>query len=202
MNEGNLNQHSPESYKSVKKSSAQKMLNNGKTDNANVGGGNTFEKNLQVSQQIEKASIPESSHSFADVCSCNCTRKGNIWWINFWASISIPQAIKKPFFMFTIVVLTIIKLLWDAEDVTIDAYLFYQLEMGGVIDNGIYRNGKVDKFVLAFSVLGCLKLLFWLRIIGAGRGVGMAEMLTGMPNGTKFLDPLKLLCFKMDLNYS
>ena len=74
--------------------------------------------------------------------------------------------------------------------------------MGGVIDNGIYRNGTVDKFVLAFSVLGCLKLLFWLRIIGAGREVGMAEMLTGMPNGTKFLDPLKLLCFKMDLNYS
>lgn len=114
-------------------------------------------------------------------------------WINFWASISIPQAIKKSFFMFTIVVLTVIRLLWDAEDVTIDAYLFYQLEMGGVIDNGIYRNGTVDKFVIPFSVLGCLKLLFWLRIIGAGRGVGMAEMLTGMPNGTKFLDPLKLL---------
>ena len=82
--------------------------------------------------------------------------------------------------MFTIVVFTIIKLLWDAIDVTIDAYLFYQLEMGEVVDNGIYHNAAVNSFILAFSVLGCIKILFWLRIIG-------------LPGDKKSLDNWKLV---------
>ena len=75
--------------------------------------------------------------------------------------------IKKSYLIFTIVVLTNLKLLWDAIDVTIDAYLFYQLETGKVIHENIYRNVHVNNAILAFSVLGCLKILFWIRIMGS-----------------------------------
>ena len=63
---------------------------------------------------------------------------------------------------------------------TIDAYLFYPLEMGEVIDSSIYRNTTVNSFILAFSVLGCIKILFWLRIIG-------------LPGNKKSLDNWKLV---------
>ena len=117
--------------------------------------------------------------------------------VSFWASI-VPQTIRKAFFMVNIVILTIIKLLWDATDVTIDAYLFYQLEMGQVIDISIYRNATVNNFILAFSVIGCMKILFWLRIIGVGRGSmrTLSEVLTVMSTNSadkKFLDSLKIL---------
>ena len=117
-------------------------------------------------------------------------------YMKFWASISVPQVIRKPFFMFSIVILTIIKLFWDATDVTIDAYLFYQLEMGEVIDISIYRNTTVNYFILAFSVLGCIKILFWLRIIGVGRSVGLKDVLDRKfikVDGKKYLETVKLL---------
>ena len=115
--------------------------------------------------------------------------------VSFWA-FSVPQTIRKAFFMLNIVILTIIKLLWDATDVTIDAYLFYQLEMGQVIDISIYRNATVNNFILAFSIIGCLKILFWLRIIGVGRAYTLSEVLTVMSTKSsdkKFLDSLKIL---------
>ena len=117
--------------------------------------------------------------------------------VSFWA-FSVAKIIRKAFFMLNIVILTIIKLLWDATDVTIDAYLFYQLEMGQVIDIRIYRNTTVNNFILAFSIIGCLKILFWLRIIGVGRGSmrTLSEVVTVMSTNSadkKFLDSLKIL---------
>ena len=85
---------------------------------------------------------------------------------------------KKFYLVFSIIILTNLKLLWDAVDVTIDAYLFYQLETGKVIHEHIYRNNHVNNAILAFSVLGCLKILFWLRIIGAGKELGMKDLKT------------------------
>ena len=86
--------------------------------------------------------------------------------------------IKKFYLAFSIIVLTNLKLLWDALDVTIDAYLFYQLETGKVIHEYIYRNIHVNNAILAFSVLGCLKILFWLRVIGMGKSAGMKDLKT------------------------
>ena len=111
--------------------------------------------------------------------------------VSFWA-FSVPQTIRKAFFMLNIVILTIIKLLWDATDVTIDAYLFYQLEMGQVIDIRIYRNATVNNFILAFSIIGCLKILFWLRIIGVGRSRGLLERCARTKVDKKFLDTMKI----------
>ena len=85
---------------------------------------------------------------------------------------------KKFYLVFSIIILTNLKLLWDAIDVTIDAYLFYQLETGKVIHEHVYRNNHVNNAILAFSVLGCLKILFWLRIIGVGEDFGMKDLKT------------------------
>ena len=90
--------------------------------------------------------------------------------------------IKKGYLIFTIVILTNLKLLWDAVDVTIDAYLFYQLETGKVIHENIYRNVHVNNAILAFSVLGCLKILFWIRIMGSMMMMEVAGMLEGRRN--------------------
>ena len=90
--------------------------------------------------------------------------------------------IKKMYLIFTIVVLTNLKLLWDAVDVTIDAYLFYQLETGKVIHENIYRNVHVNNAILAFSVLGCLKILFWIRIMGSMMMMEVAGVLEDRRN--------------------
>ena len=78
--------------------------------------------------------------------------------------------IYKIYLVFTIIILTILKLLWDALDVTIDTYLFFQLETGKVIHEHVYRNTHVNNAILAFAVLGCFKILFWIRIVGGLRG--------------------------------
>ena len=90
--------------------------------------------------------------------------------------------------------MTILKLLWDAIDVTIDAYLFYQLETGRVIDKDIYRNKHVNNAILAFSMLGCLKLLFWIRFIGIYRVLRMRNETWKHKNlaTLKFLSATKL----------
>ena len=96
--------------------------------------------------------------------------------INPFVGIKLPYRIRKLFFLLTVVVLTVAKLIWDAVDVTIDAYLFYKLEMGEMINEKVYRNGNVNSAILAFSILGCLKILFWLRMIGVGKIRGMADI--------------------------
>lgn len=164
--EKNIVGHKSERCKTGKIISTQTFLDNKNAGNVNASRRSMLKENFLVNESIEKTTIRESVYQFWNDCSCNCARKKEICCLNFWASISLPQSIRKPFFMFTIVVFTIIKLLWDAADVTIDAYLFYPLEMGEVIDNSIYRNATVNSFILAFSVLGCIKILFWLRIIG------------------------------------
>ena len=78
--------------------------------------------------------------------------------------------IYKIYLVFTIIILTILKLLWDALDVTIDTYLFFHLETGKVIHEHVYRNTHVNNAILAFAVLGCFKILFWIRIVGGLRG--------------------------------
>ena len=178
--EKNIVGHKSERCKTGKIISTQTFLDNKNAGNVNASRRSMLKENFLVNESIEKTTIRESVYQFWNDCSCNCARKKKICCLNFWASISLPQSIRKPFFMFTIVVFTIIKLLWDAADVTIDAYLFYPLEMGEVIDNSIYRNATVNSFILAFSVLGCIKILFWLRIIG-------------LPGNKKSLDNWKLV---------
>ena len=52
-----------------------------------------------------------------------------------------------------------LKVVCDAIDVTLDSVIFRDLEFGGLIDENIYRNSHVNNAILAFAVLGCLKLL-------------------------------------------
>ena len=110
------------------------------------------------------------------------------------SQVSLKNAFKKIYLLFTIIILTILKLLWDAIDVTIDAYLFYQLETGRVIDKDIYRNKHVNNAILAFSMLGCLKLLFWIRFIGIYRVLRMRNETWKHKNlaTLKFLSAIKL----------
>lgn len=54
------------------------------------------------------------------------------------------------------------KLIWDAVDTTLDSYLFYQLEFGQAIDENIFRNIHVNNAILAFSIIGSIKVLFFL----------------------------------------
>ena len=54
------------------------------------------------------------------------------------------------------------KLIWDAVDTTLDSYLFYQLEFGQAIDENIFRNIHVNNSILAFAIIGSIKVLFFL----------------------------------------
>ena len=53
------------------------------------------------------------------------------------------------------------KLIWDAVDVTVDSYLFYQLEFGQAIDENITRNNYVTNSILAFAIIGSIKVLLF-----------------------------------------
>ena len=48
---------------------------------------------------------------------------------------------------FTMVVLVMFKFLWDGIDLTLDVYIFYQLEKGEVLDSGITRNITVNSYI-------------------------------------------------------
>ena len=66
-----------------------------------------------------------------------------------------------------IILLPISKFVWDAVDVTLDCYLFYQLEVGtDLMNQVIYRNVHVNKAILAFAILGCLKIPFVIAPFG------------------------------------
>ena len=67
-----------------------------------------------------------------------------------------------------------LKVVWDAIDVTLDSVIFRDLEFGGLIDENIYRNPHVNNAILAFAVLGCMKLLiliFYLPPVGTQDGL-------------------------------
>ena len=53
------------------------------------------------------------------------------------------------------------KLIWDAVDVTVDSYLFYQLEFGKAIDESITRNTYVNNSILAFAIIGSIKVVLF-----------------------------------------
>ena len=142
---------------------------NNKVDNEkNIPGNNPSGKNTITEESTLKHSLDK------------CYREQR-------SQVSLQNLSKKIYLVFTIIIFTTLKLLWDAVDVTIDAYLFYQLETGRVIDKNIYRNKHVNNAMLAFSILGCLKLLFWIRFIGAGAERGMKDVRT-----SKRLSILKL----------
>ena len=62
----------------------------------------------------------------------------------------------------SIIVLVLVKYFWDAIDLTLDVYIFYQLEKGEVLDNAIYRNIHVNNAIYAFAILGCIiKIIAW-----------------------------------------
>ena len=54
----------------------------------------------------------------------------------------------------------VLKLLWDAADVTFDVYTFYQLNIGNLVDPGIYRNIHVINGILAFAILGAISIFY------------------------------------------
>ena len=61
------------------------------------------------------------------------------------------------------------KLVWDVVDVGLDAFLFYQLEVGNIIDNNVTRNPNVTNAILAFAILGALKMLVFFFLIKEGK---------------------------------
>ena len=57
------------------------------------------------------------------------------------------------------------QIIGDAIDVTLDAVLFYQLEVGDLLDINITRNSNVNNAILAFAILESLKMIFWSGLI-------------------------------------
>ena len=55
------------------------------------------------------------------------------------------------------------KMIWEAVDVTLDLYLFYQIEFGEIINGSIYRNSHVNNSILVFAILGSMKVFFLLQ---------------------------------------
>ena len=53
--------------------------------------------------------------------------------------------------------------IWDAVDVTLDAFLFYQLELGELLNANITRNSNVNNAILAFAIIG-LKMFIWFML--------------------------------------
>ena len=95
---------------------------------------------------------------------------------NFSENNSVQCSLKNCYLMCTVIISTYVKIVWEAIDVTIDAYLFYLLETGKVIDKDIYRNRYVNDAIIIFSGLGCLKIFFWMRIIGVGAKTGLKDL--------------------------
>ena len=62
----------------------------------------------------------------------------------------------------SVVLIVLFKYFWDAIDLTLDLYIFYQLEKGEVLDNLIYRNANVNNSIYGFALLGCVcKVITW-----------------------------------------
>ena len=62
----------------------------------------------------------------------------------------------------SVVLTALFKYFWDAIDLTLDLYIFYQLEKGEVLHPAIYRNDKVNNAIYAFALLGCIcNVLTW-----------------------------------------
>lgn len=66
--------------------------------------------------------------------------------------------IKRTYLFFTLVVLTIFKVVWDAIDVSFDIYTFINLENGELINGYIQRNAMVTNAIMVFACLGVLKI--------------------------------------------
>lgn len=56
------------------------------------------------------------------------------------------------------------KVIYDAIDVLVDSFLFLQLEHGNVMQKHVYLNEKVNNSILAFAILGALKILMWIPV--------------------------------------
>lgn len=66
----------------------------------------------------------------------------------------LKRGIKEIFEITKIVFLPVFGMLWNCIDGALDAYTFYQLETGNLIDHAIQRNAHVNNAILAFAVLG------------------------------------------------
>ena len=58
-----------------------------------------------------------------------------------------------------VVILPLLKLTWDAIDVVLDLYIFYEIEKGNILHKAIIRNTYVNNAILVFALIGCLKIL-------------------------------------------
>ena len=61
---------------------------------------------------------------------------------------------------FLAVIMVLFKYFWDAIDLTLDVYIFYQLERGEVIDGVIYRSINVNNAIYIFALFGCICKFF------------------------------------------
>ena len=53
----------------------------------------------------------------------------------------------------------------DVVDVGLDAFLFYKLEVGSIIDENVTRNPHATNAILVFAVLGAFKILLVSKLI-------------------------------------
>ena len=155
-----------------------------------IGKSNSDEKTVESESNNKvdnEKNIPGNNPSGKKTISEESTLKLDKCYSEQRSLVRLQNISKKIYLVFTIIILTILKLLWEAIDVTIDAYLFYQIETGRVIDKDIYRNKHVNNAILAFSILECLKVMFWIRFVGVGLEGGMKDLRT-----SKGLSMLKL----------
>lgn len=102
---------------------------------------------LRVSQITE-----QSECDFSGNCFSKTLKKIKTW-------------ITLKFQILDIVVLPLFAILWNCIDGVLDAYTFYQLEIGKLIDGNIHRTAHVSNAILAFAILGAtsniLKIKLW-----------------------------------------
>ena len=86
------------------------------------------------------------------------SKEASIWnHRKHWCCICINRL----YLQYTIIYSTVLMLIWEPIDITIDFVLFFQLEKKNVIHENIYRNIYVSNAIFVFAVLGCLKIIYW-----------------------------------------
>lgn len=98
----------------------------------------------------------------ADVATAKKHRK-------FLKLITLPLFCANFVMVFKLLALPLFSILWNIVDVFFDAFYFYKLESGGLIDGRITRNIHVNNSILVFSCLGSLAstivALFYLGVV-------------------------------------
>ena len=76
----------------------------------------------------------------------------------------LKRTIKEFIEITKIVFLPIFGMLWNCVDGALDAYTFYQLEIGKLIDPAIQRNLDVNNAILAFAIVGATSNILTIKL--------------------------------------